>query len=184
MQGKWRYEDYLQLPDDGRRYEIIKGVLYVADAPSYEHQYAVLKLGRYLDEFVEANHLGVIISAPFEVNLAEFSRPVQPDVLFLNNEQKPTGALQNFEGAPSLLVEVISPGSIRIDRKTKFDTYEQAGVQEYWLVDPKTRSIEIYTLSNGEYALLGQYTGDEVVESKVLVGITLATKSVFASLQS
>ncbi len=184
VQGKWRYADYLRLPNDGRRYEIIKGVLYVANAPSYEHQYTVLKLGRYLDEFVEANQLGVIISAPFEVHLAEFSRPVQPDVLFLNNKQKPVGALQSFEGSPSLIVEVISLGSIRIDRKVKFDAYEQAGVQEYWLVDPKTRSIEIYTLSSGEYALLGQYTGDEFVESKVLIGITLATQSLFAPLQS
>lgn len=183
-QGQWRYEDYLRLPNDGRRYEIIRGVLYVANAPSYEHQYSVLKIGRYLDEFVEEQQLGVILSAPFEVRLSESSNPVQPDVLFLSNTQKPKRALQKFEGAPSLIVEVISPSSIRLDRKIKLDEYEQAGVQEYWLVDPKTRSVEIYTLSNGEYALLGQFTGSEAIESLVLAGIELKTHSLFPAFES
>lgn len=78
-----------------------------------------------------------IIGAPFEVDLTETSLPVQPDVLFLSNAQKPEPGTQKFTGAPTLIVEVISPSSIRLDRQTKFDAYEQAGVAEYWLVDPK-----------------------------------------------
>lgn len=179
VQGAWRYEDYLRLPDDGRRYEIIAGVLYVANAPTFDHQYTVFKLARYLGDFVEQHNWGTVIGAPFEVHLTETSRPVQPDLLFLNNEQLPAPGTQTFHGAPSLIIEVISPSSIRLDRQTKFDAYEAAGVAEYWLVDPKARSVEVYTLSRGEYALLGQYTGDEVITSRLLVGLAIPNRALY-----
>ena len=179
LQGAWRYEDYLRLPDDGRRYEIIEGVLYVANAPSYAHQLAVYKIARHLGDYVDTWKLGVVLGAPFEVHLSDLSRPVQPDVLFLSNEQMPEGNAQIFIGAPTLIVEVISLSSIRLDRNVKFDLYEATGVSEFWLVDPKTRSIEIYTLSNGEYGLLGQFTGDENVKSNVLDGIDVKVSAIF-----
>lgn len=179
MQGAWRYEDYLRLPNDGRRYEIIAGVLYVANAPTFDHQYTVFKLARYLGDFVEMHTLGTVIGAPFEVHLTETSRPVQPDLLFLNNEQMPAPGTQTFHGAPSLIIEVISPSSIRLDRQTKFDAYEQAGVAEYWLVDPKARSVEVYTLSNGEYALFGQYTGAELIRSALLAELVIPNQALY-----
>lgn len=178
-QGDWHYADYLRLPEDGRRYEIIAGVLYVANAPSFDHQYTVYQLARYLGDFAEEHNLGIVIGAPFEVHLTETSRPVQPDVLFLSNAQKPEPGTQKFTGAPTLIVEVISPSSIRLDRQTKFDAYEQAGVAEYWLVDPKARATEVYTLSRGEYALFGQYTDDELIASKVMEGLNLCNNKLF-----
>ncbi|MEZ4863356.1 MAG: Uma2 family endonuclease [Caldilineaceae bacterium] len=180
-QGAWRYADYRRLPDDGRRYEIIAGVLYLANAPSFDHQYAVFKLARYLGDFVEQRQLGIVIGAPFEVHLTETSRPVQPDLLFLDNEQKPVPGTQQFHGAPRLIVEVISPGSIRLDRQTKFDAYEQADVAEYWLVDPKAKAVEVYTLARGEYALFGQYTGDELITSKLLEGLSIPNHTLYNS---
>lgn len=180
-QGAWQYEDYRRLPDDGRRYEIIARVLYVANAPGYDHQFVVYKLARMLGEYVEERQLGVVIGAPFEVHLHESSRPLQPDILFLTNDQKLNPGAQNFAGAPTLIVEVISPSSIRLDRQTKFDAYERAGVLEYWLVNPKVRSVEVYTLSNGEYALLGQYSGEELIESKVLPELAIANNLLYAS---
>jgi len=179
VQGQWRYADYLRLPDDGKRYEIIHGVLYVANAPGFDHQFAVTKLTSRLDLFVSERKLGVVLAAPFEVHLTETSRPVQPDLLFIRAEQQPEPGAQLFAGVPDLIVEVISPSSFRLDRRTKFDAYEGAGVLEYWLVDPKTRSVEVHTLARGEYALLGQFTGDEVIQSNVLVGINLAANVLF-----
>lgn len=178
-QGQWRYEDYLRLPNDDKRYEIIDGVLYVANAPGYDHQFTVIKLSSRLDVFVTEQKLGVVLTAPFEVHLSETSRPVQPDILFLNNAQQPAPGTQVFTGAPTLIVEVISPGSLRLDRRVKFDAYEQAGVVEYWLADPKTRSVEVYVLSNGEYALFGQFTDDEPITSQVLEGLTIKTSLLF-----
>jgi len=178
-QGQWRYADYLRLPDDGKRYEIIEGVLYVANAPSYDHQFSVSRVLFYLQLFTIEHDLGVVLTAPFEVHLSESSKPVQPDVLFIRKEHQPLPGSQVFEGAPALIVEVISPSSIRLDRKTKFDAYEQVGVAEYWLVDPKLRGIEVYTLSNGEYALFGQYTGNDLIESSVLAGLQIKAANLF-----
>jgi Uma2 family endonuclease len=181
MQGEWRYADYLRLPDDGRRYEIIEGVLYVANAPGYDHQFTVGETAFFFRLFVREHRNGVVLEAPFEVHLSETTRPVQPDVLFIRAERQPAPGAQFFEGAPDLIVEVLSPSSIRLDRIIKFDAYEQAGVAEYWLADPKTRSVEVYTLSNNEFALLGQYTGDEVIESRVLAGLQIVTSTLFQS---
>jgi Uma2 family endonuclease len=178
-QGQWTYADYLRLPDDGKRYEIIKGVLYVANAPSYEHQYAVGEIAFALRLFIKQHQSGVILAAPFEVHLAENTKPVQPDILFIPADQQPPAGTQVFVGVPALIVEVISPSSIRLDRTVKFDTYEQVGVAEYWLVDPKAHLVEVYTLARGEYALFGQYTGDEVITSAVLPGLQIKASSLF-----
>lgn len=77
-------------------------------------------------------------------------------------------------------VDGIAPASIRLDRHVKFDAYERAGAPEYWLVDPKARLVEVYTLSNGEYALFGQYTEDDLVESAVLAGLQIRASSLFS----
>lgn len=178
-QGQWRYADYLRLPDDGRRYEIIEGVLYVANAPSVDHQFAVFKVAFHFELHVAARNLGLVLVAPLEVHLSETTKPVQPDVLFIRAERQPAPGAKFFEGAPDLIVEVISPNSIRLDRHVKFDLYERVGVAEYWLIDPKARLVEVYTLSHGEYALLGQYTGDDLIESNALAGLQVQTSTLF-----
>lgn len=180
-QGQWTYEDYVRLPDDGRRYEIIEGVLYVANAPSYDHQFTVLKLASNLENFSSANHLGVVITAPFEVHLPGIAKPVQPDILFIRKEREPVSGTQIFGGAPDLIVEVLSPSSLRLDQHVKFGAYEQAAVREYWIADPKTRTITVYHLpeSSPEYILFGQFTATETVQSKVLAGLEFTAVTVF-----
>lgn len=179
LQGQWRYEDYLHLPDDGRRYEIIEGVLYMANAPSIEHQHSVSEIHFHLKLFVREQQMGQVFTAPIEIHLAENMRPVQPDVLFIRRGRLPAPGAQIYEGAPDLIVEVISPSSIRLDRHIKFDAYERYGVAEYWLVDPKARLVEVYTWQRGEYALWGQYTGDDVVTSKSLEGLEIKASLLF-----
>ncbi len=179
QQGQWTYEDYLRLPDDGKRYEVIEGVLYVANAPSYEHQLAVTKLVKQLSVFVDERALGTIITAPFEVHLPGIAKPVQPDVLYIAADRE-IGS-QIFEGAPDLVVEVLSPGSLRLDQHIKFGAYERAKVREYWLADPKTRSVIVYTLPSDsvEYVLLGQFSGSERVKSAILAELEIAVVSLF-----
>ncbi len=177
--GEWTYEDYLVLPDDGRRYEIIEGVLYVVNAPNSDHQTVVTETSRHLGNFVASQNMGRVLVAPFEVHLSSRTRPIQPDILFIRSERWPIERIAYFAGAPDLVVEVISPSSTRMDRVTKFTTYESAGVPEYWIVNPHARTIEVFTLSHGEYALLGEYTDDETVESAVLEGINLVASTVF-----
>lgn len=183
-QGRWTYDDFLRLPDDGRRYEIIEGVLYVANAPSYEHQFTVGELLGELRAFVKARQLGVVLTAPFEVHLpGGIANPVQPDVLFIAAERQPRLGDQIFEGAPDLIVEVMSPGSVRLDRFVKFGAYERAGVREYWLADTKTRTVEVYSLpvNGAEYVLLGQFGPGEKFQSSALAGLEIAVAGLFVS---
>ncbi|MCL4261750.1 MAG: Uma2 family endonuclease [Anaerolineae bacterium] len=180
-QGQWTYEDYVRLPDDGRRYEIIEGVLYMANAPSYDHQFTVSAITRLVGNFTVEKMPGVVITAPFEVHFPGIAKPVQPDVLFIRQERQPASGTQIFEGAPDLIVEVLSPSSLRLDQHVKFGAYEQAGVREYWIADPKTRAITIYYLpeNSPEYILVGQFTAVETVQSKLLPGLEFAAGAVF-----
>jgi Uma2 family endonuclease len=180
-QGEWTYEDYQRLPDDGCRYEIIGGVLYVTPAPGFNHQYTAGEIFVALRMYVRERQLGVVISAPFEVHLPDIARPVQPDVLFIAAERVPGSGAAYFSGAPDLVVEVLSPSTVRTDRLIKFSAYERAGVREYWLADPRTRSVEVYALSDdGTYDMAGQYTPGETVASTVLSDLALPVDDLFA----
>lgn len=152
LPGEWTYEDYLKLPNDGNRYEIIEGVLYVSNARSADHQFMVTETSRQIGNFVKERKLGRMLVAPFEVHLSERSRPVQPDILFVTGARWPQGHVQFFAGAPDLVVEVISSSSVRTDRVVKFTAYEAAGIPEYWIANPHTGTLEVYTLSNAEGA--------------------------------
>lgn len=178
-QGEWRYEDYLNLPDDGHRYEIIEGVLYVTNAPDIDHQLAVIKLVVQLENYVTKNNLGFVLTAPFEIHLSETSRPVLPDVIFIKTDRWPGPGAKFFTGAPDLIVEVWSPGTSRTDRSVKLPAYEQAGVPEYWIANPKTRSVVVFTLTESEYTELGEFAGDEVIQSAVLPDLKIVTQSLF-----
>jgi Uma2 family endonuclease len=180
-QGQWTYEDYLRLPDDGRRYEIIEGVLYVTNAPDFDHQFAVHQIAVALELWIRGRNGGIVLTAPFEVHLPNIAQPVQPDVLFISAARRPPSGSKLFEGAPDLIVEVLSPSTIRVDRTVKFNAYERAGVREYWLVDPKMQAIEVYVLTKGEFALLGQFGPNEVVQSAILEGFAAAVNTLFAA---
>jgi Uma2 family endonuclease len=180
-QGHWTYEDYLRLPEDGTRYEIIHGVLYMANAPSYDHQYAVSELHWRLSVFIRQRELGVVLTSPFEIHLATTVKPVQPDVFFIAKERLLKRGDQVFKGAPDLVIEVLSKSSLRLDRVIKFAAYEQAGVREYWIVDPVGQVVEVYILSSEppEYMLHGQFCAEEQVSSVILPELQVAVFSLF-----
>jgi Uma2 family endonuclease len=182
-QGQWTYEDYLRLPDDdGKRYEIIDGVLYMANAPDFDHQFTVSELHLQMGLFVKEQKLGLVLTAPFEIHLPGIARPVQPDVFFIAAERQPRSGAKFFEGAPDLIIEVVSPGSVRLDRTIKFSAYERAGVREYWLADPRTHFIEVHFLSpdTQEYVMLGQFGPGEQVNSTILPNLALPVEGLFA----
>jgi Uma2 family endonuclease len=181
-QGSWTYEDYLRLPDDGRRYEVIQGFLYVSPAPSYDHQYIVAALVRLLGNFVVAGRLGVVLGAPFDVRLPErIADPVQPDVLFIQRAHQPRAGTPRFDGVPDLAVEVLSPRNWRYDRTIKLSTYRDAGIPETWLVDPIARTVEVFVLDpNGaEYTLQERRSEGEAVGSTILSGLRLEVAELF-----
>lgn len=179
-QGSWTFEDYLRLPDDGRRYEVIRGFLYVSPAPSFDHQYTVTQLGYFFTAFTKASHLGLALIAPFDVRLPEgIGDPVQPDVMFFRGGNLP-GPLR-FEGIPDLVVEVLSPGNWRYDRNIKLSAYRDARIPETWLVDPAARTVEVYVLdpARPEYILRERKGEGETVGSTILSGLRLNVAELF-----
>jgi Uma2 family endonuclease len=181
-QGEWTYEDYLRLPEDGQRYEVLQGVLYVTPAPIYDHQYAVIRLGYYLTHLILENDLGVLLTAPFDIRLPrKLADPVEPDLVFFRKGNEPHAGDKNFAGVPDLIIEVLSPGTRRVDERIKMSIYREAGIPEYWLVDPKTRTVLIHRLSeDGEHYVEWARGGERnVVGSTVLSGLRLAVSEIF-----
>jgi Uma2 family endonuclease len=179
-QGQWTYEDYLRLPDDGRRYEVLRGVLYVSAAPNPLHQFALRNLVRRLSVFLEGHPVGEFYLPPTDLILPHgLTAPVQPDLFYISGEWKGTVTSRTMEGVPDLVAEILSPSTRRIDRKDKFDAYAEAGVREYWLADPLARSMEVFVLRDGAYALLKKFERGERLRSEVIPGFEPPLDKIF-----
>jgi Uma2 family endonuclease len=182
-QGDWTYEDYLRLPDDGNRYEVIRGNLYVTAAPYPLHEYVRSELFLILGSFVKARKLGKVLNAPVDVRLPQaLGNPVQPDIFFLRAGNQPRWEVdQSFDGVPDLAIEVLSGSTARRDRKIKKEAYGEAGIREYWIVDPWRRTVEIYVLGEDRrwYVELCRGSEGEVVRSAVLAGLEIRVSELF-----
>jgi Uma2 family endonuclease len=178
-QGQWHYAQLCQLTDDGRRYEIINGTLYLVNAPSYDHQMTAGELLYHLQRFVGQGNLGVVDCAPCGVYLPQAGQFVQPDIVFWRGQAAHFDG-RAYIGVPALVVEVLAPKSMHHDRVVKFDLYEASSVEEYWLADPMACTVEVYTLSHGEYALAGRFSDNELIQSNVLPGLAIRTRLLFS----
>lgn len=177
-QGSWTYEDYCAIPDDGRRYEIITGVLTVAPSPNADHQEVVVELTTVINLFLKATRRGKLYIAPFDVRL-ESGTVLQPDLLVLLSSHLHRVSGNRVEGAPDLVIEVASPGTATYDRRRKLEAYERAGVPEYWIVDPGTKTVELFVLDDGAYRQVGAYEGGSGVPSTILDGLDIPVRSFF-----
>ena len=137
------YDDYIGMPDDGKRYEIIDGELTMTPAPIPRHQEILLAVSARLLQFVDKNSLGEIYIAPIDLALSLVD-VVQPDILFVAKNRIHIVAKKNIVGIPNLIVEILSPSSRRRDREQKLDLYQRYGLPEYWIVDPDTQTVELY----------------------------------------
>ena len=177
-QGEWTYADYARLPDNGMRYEVIQGELYMVPAPRPKHQRAVASLYGRLWEYLQRQPAGEAFFSPIDVILSDLATPVQPDMLFIANDRLHIIKEDSIEGAPDLIVEVISPGNPMHDRRTKFQLYARAGVREYWIVDPEARTIDIYVLRGQAYAPLGSFGPEEYTCSEVLADFAVGVSEI------
>jgi Uma2 family endonuclease len=160
-QGEWTYSHYAAIPNDGQRYEIIDGVLYIAPPSHTElHQRSMLRFSYHFYRYVEAAGLGIVVPGPVDVELAPHT-VVQPDFLVLLEKS-------NSKSTPDLVVEILEPNTAEYDRVKKYNAYARGGVKEYWIVDPLVNSIEIYALEAGIYHLLGIFRGEDLLPSWVI----------------
>ena len=172
------YEDYRDTPDD-ERWELLNGELVMPPAPNVEHQMVSANMNDQLRAFVKQNALGTVLYAPCDVVLSEHN-VVQPDLLFISSERMGIITHANVRGAPDLVVEILSPGSVSRDWRDKLDVYAEHGVREYWIVDPGARRAWVMTLSEaGGFEEAGNYGVGDALESVVLEGFTLALEDVF-----
>ena len=148
---RWTYEEYYRLNDD-QRYEIIDGELLMAPAPDTWHQDWSRKLFRLIDRFVAKNRLGEVFYAPIDIVLDE-ENTIQPDIVFIAAEKLDIIQRRAIFGVPDLLVELVSPSSVRRDRYDKKALYARFGVKEYWIGDPANKALEVLTLKEGRYEL-------------------------------
>src|SRR5712692_4752316 len=156
------YKDYAALPDDGRRYQILDGELCVTPAPGTQHQTVSMNLSVALATHVRAGALGQLFAAPVDVILS--------DTTIVQRERV---SARGIEGAPTLVVEILSPATAQTDRHTKRELYARFGVPCYWIVDPEARAIEMYGLAGGAYELGARATGDPLIVAEPFTGLTL-----------
>jgi Uma2 family endonuclease len=175
---RYTYSDYCSW-DDGERWELIDGIAYaMAPGPGQLHQEASGDLFGQLWSFLKGKPCKVF-SAPFDVRLNakdEDDIVVQPDILVICDSSKLDG--KSCVGAPDLIVEILSPSSARHDKIIKLETYRRAGVREYWIVEPETKTVQICVLRDGLYFVKG-YTDADIAPVGVLPGCEINLQEVF-----
>jgi len=178
-QGSWTYEDWLNFPDDGWKYEIIDGELQMTPPPGTGHQLSSGSLFARLYLYVEDHNLGKVLEAPCAVRLPTQPVPLEPDIFFIRKENLHIITKKEVRGVPDLIVEILSPSNASYDRETKFAVYQQAGVPEYWLVDYQAKTVECFVLQDGVYAPAGTYRVGDTVSAAVVSGFTIAVATLF-----
>ena len=147
------YDEFLDWADEDTLAEWVNGRIIMTSPASLRHQMLAQFLTRVLSGFAEVGHLGIVISAPFQMKLEQSGR--EPDVLFVAEAHRDRIHPTFLDGAADLVIEMLSPESIGRDRGDKFYEYERAGIPEYWLIDPETQRAEFYQLDGqGRYQLV------------------------------
>ena len=180
LQGQWTYADWERLPDDGNRYEIIDGVIYMTTAPSTFHQWIALQLVRRVAIPAEDQGLAYSFFAPVGV-LMPGCDPVQPDFVVVLSPRAGIIRDRRVRGVPDLLVEILSRGNAPYDREVKLAAYARAGVPEYAIVDPRARTLSHYQLdAQGAYGSPRVYAAADAMSFACLPTIILTVGDLFA----
>jgi Uma2 family endonuclease len=173
---KLTYEDFLLLPDDGRRHEILDGEHSVNPSPNTKHQMASGAIFAALFSYATSHGLGYVFHAPYDVVLSEHDI-VEPDLLFVSTARRAIITDANIQGAPDLVVEILSPSNRGYDERVKYQAYERFGVGEYWIVDPDAETVTVYRRTGGKF--VRAESGDPL-NTPLLPGFSLELGSIFA----
>ena len=165
------HRDLDDTPDDGNRYEIIDGELYVSPWPSVSHQHVVTQLVLVLAHYARQRNLGLVFTWGLKVVLDE-PTGVGPDVVFISQGRLDGLLADGFHGAPDLLVEVLS-SKPALDTLIKKQKYARSGVPHYWIVDPEQRTLHAYRLEGERYHLLAEVAGEAVFEPSLFPGLAI-----------
>jgi Uma2 family endonuclease len=181
---RWTSQDLESLPDDGKRYEIVDGELYVSKQPHWDHQFVANQVWEVLQNWSRQTKAGMANSAPGVIFAADDD--VAPDVVWISRERlakafQPDGKLHS---APELVVEVLSPGATNAarDREAKLKLYSRRGVMEYWIVNWQERHLEVYRREEAVLKLHSTLYEDDILQSPHLPGFSCQVSQIFADI--
>ena len=173
-------EDLDAMPEDGNRYELIEGELFVSRAPGLTHQRIVRRLLVAIENYLDRNPIGEVLPGP-GVIFSDFNGVI-PDIVYMSNERREEIVQgEKITGAPELVIEVLSPGieNERRDRHAKRQLYGKYGIEEYWIADPENSTLEIYR-SPG-LRLTATLGIEDEITSPLLPGFSHRVRDVFGS---
>jgi Uma2 family endonuclease len=181
--GRWPLydvQDYENLPDDGKRYEIVGGDIHMTPAPSLRHQAVSRNLEFLLHTWAKARH-GVVFYAPTDVELGPHDI-VQPDLVFISKDRRSILTPKRIVGSPDLVVEILSESTAERDWTVKLKTYARFDVQEYWVVDPDLETVTIHARDAAlNLVPIRTFNKDEALTSKLLRGFQASLADVFTA---
>jgi len=174
---KFTYSDYAQLPDD-KRYELIEGEFYLVPAPYLYHQRILRKFGTAISSHVEDRQLGEVFYSPCDVVLSD-NNVVQPDLIFVSQERAAILTEANIQGAPDLVVEILSPSTKKRDLGIKRNLFAKYGVREYWIVDPEAKTVDVLSWTETGYRVEAVFPQTGVLSSSLFPGLKLDLSEIF-----
>ncbi len=170
------YTDYAALPE-GAPCQLIDGELVMSPSPNPDHQRVSQRLEHAIQEYLRSNRIGEFFHAPLDVYLSD-QETYQPNILVVLNERRSIVTESKIEGAPDVVVEILSPSTGYYDLTHKKDAYAVAGVQEYWIVDPMEKWIEVFENSGGEFRLMDRQRRKGTIKSKLLPDFSVELESI------
>ena len=171
------YSDYLKTPEGGK-FQLIGGEIIERTSPSLYHQEILLNLATEFRFYFARNKVGKAFVAPLDVYLSE-TETYQPDIIVLLTENFSKIKENKIEGAPDLIVEVLSPSTAYYDLKHKKSIYEKHGVREYWVVDPIDKTVEIFQNQNAKFHLIAELTKTDIAKSQLIAGMEVDLQNIF-----
>jgi Uma2 family endonuclease len=173
------YDEYRVLPEDGKRYELMEGDLFVSPAPSTRHQTVSRRLQFALMQALEVPGLAQVFNAPCDV-IFEPTSVVQPDLVIVGAARAHIITARAIEGVPDVLVEILSPGGTDRDEHLKRRLYERHGVPEYWVVEPQHGFVTQWRMDGGSYGLRARLDRASTLEHPDFPTVQIALATVFA----
>jgi Uma2 family endonuclease len=178
VQPRVSYADLERAPEDGRRYELYDGEVFVVPAPLPRHQVSQQLVLEVLRGYA-AQHGGFVVTSPIDIVFSDYD-VLQPDVVFFRRERQHLIDLDALiRDVPDLCVEVLSPSTAAADRGRKMQMFARYGVPEYWIVDPGAETVEVHRLGNGVYIVTSVARGGDVIVSPTIDGLTFGAATVF-----
>jgi Uma2 family endonuclease len=181
VRPKFTYDDYLALPDDGRRHELIDGEHFVTPSAERRHQELSLRLVTAVSGFVRRNRIGVVYCAPLDVILSD-TDVVEPDILYVSNERSEILG-RWVHGAPDLVVEILSPSTRKVDEAIKRRLDGRVDVTQYWIVDPELEIVKVYRRADdGSFPRIAELAREsaDTLTTPLFPGFALSLSELFA----